>query len=329
MRIAPPSGSEDPLTPHADYFRVWLSDLHLANARAWFVKRYPAVRASIKLNFAGAEQATFTTLSRPPLEGLGPSVTGNFPLTPLLPYRGGVVELEAALTVLKGANPVLAGLDVLQDFSSLIGPPLAQALPIAGKVATGIETIAAAAEDESRLSLHQAFAAAGGGGENELRPGYWAVVRAVEEKLPASDLRVQDDRLCQATGTGVRPLDGYEYMLFRIESRRERDDWRFPRFEDLISRAKHAHFAGEKASYRAYCNAVLAEVFTCPDLTEIDQQRVTRAIRDELAAITTITELGMVAEPAPDLRAIVARRAPSFEDVERGPRMSLEQLLAQ
>jgi hypothetical protein len=318
----------EPLEPQKGYFRVWLSDMFLARNRDWFTNRYPAVHASVCLRFGGDEQATFTTVARPPQDLLGPGVFQNFALTPLLPYRGGTVELSAGLTVLKGASTLAAGLDVLRDFSTLIGPPLSQTLGVATKVTSGMTKLIDAAQDQVALSLSNAFVATGGSDTNNvLLPGYWAIVRTTEDRVSPASLRVHSGRLHTIRNDSVHPLLGYDYMLLYIEGRVERDDWRFANFEDLINKAKRAHFAEDNRSFAVYRNAVLAEVLSSPDLTWTDQQRVVRAIIAELDA-TFSAPLAITGEALPDLAVIVAQHAPSVEDILDTQPLTLEQLLS-
>jgi hypothetical protein len=49
------------------------------------------------LAFLGAQPTTFTTFTRPPESWCSPGARLDFPITPLLPFNGGTVEIEAAL----------------------------------------------------------------------------------------------------------------------------------------------------------------------------------------------------------------------------------------
>lgn len=132
-------GSDFEIRPERDYLRVWLSDMLLARDRAWFTDRHPAVHASVRLTFANRAGREFTTVARPPEGALGPGRRRDYALTPLIPYAGGVVELEAGLTAIEGESGLTAGLDLLQQLSGLLVPPLEQALKIADVVAGGVE----------------------------------------------------------------------------------------------------------------------------------------------------------------------------------------------
>ena len=94
--------SDRPLVPDSSYFRVWLSEMYLANSREWFTEWYPAVQASVNLRFGGESPNTYSRIVRAPNDALAKGVLINYPLTELLPYRGGIVEIEAALMAFQG-----------------------------------------------------------------------------------------------------------------------------------------------------------------------------------------------------------------------------------
>lgn len=284
LPVVPPHAAPT-IRPNVDYFRVWLCEMFLTKSRTWFQDWHPAVSAQVRLRFGGQDTVTFSHVARPPEGALAKGVYLNYALSELTPYGGGVVEIQSSLLALKGDNSVVAALKVLQGFSSLVTAPLGQALAIAQQVTTGIEAIADATNGSIHLGFHQRLAAAGGGGANLFQPGYVAVVLAPATVLGA--LSVIDDRLHAATSAAVppAPLTGYDYMLFRIEGRSERDDWRLPNIEASINKAIEALAGGENDKYKAHRNAALFTAFTSPDLTVADRRRVVEAIKAELAAV--------------------------------------------
>ena len=119
----------------------------------------PCMRPS-SCGTATTEVAEFTRTARPP-EGMLPSgILGDFSLTPLLPFNGGTVGLQGALTVVKGENPA-TGARRAACLLKLVGPPLAEALGIT----RGLQRTRAAADlgaAEIQLGVHREFAAAAG-----------------------------------------------------------------------------------------------------------------------------------------------------------------------
>jgi hypothetical protein len=313
-----------PVIPHDGYFRVWLVEAFLARDRDFLKTRYPSVHASVQLHVAGTTPLTTTSVSRPPENGLGPGSYGNYALTGLLPYRGGTVELQVGLTTVEGASPLAAGFEVLQSFSTLVGPPLSESLAISTRIAAGVERLLTAGNDDVVLGLHETFVSEGGGGGHALRDGYWALVNAPPGTISATDLSVEHDVLNIGQGDARTPLRGYDYLLLRIEQRRERDDWRFDRLEQLIERAVLEHFAGHTETYERVRSEVLAAVLTSDDLTPTDRQRAAAAIREQLDAIVghglqaagslSVNLTDIVAQYGPPAHELAASMAPTLAD---------------
>jgi hypothetical protein len=302
------------------YIALWLEHGFLGRDADWFTRHAPVVHLSARFDVAGLS----TTLTKV-VQHNSPGVWLNYPLTGIVPYRGGTVEIEAGMSVIREANRAGAAIGMLAGFSSLVGPPLSTSLTIAGKLTEGIQQYLSE-QDEVVLGVHDAFTPPGGSGGNILAPGHLAVVKAADDKLNRKDLSVVDGRLHRATGDGSKPLTGFDYLLFRVEALRERGDWHFPHFEDLIKRATDAHFAQNKTAFKVFRNAALAEVHKSPDLIEPDRFRIARAIRAELERISEIP-VGLTAEPIGDLTEIVDRYAPSVDDPGATGAVSLEELI--
>jgi hypothetical protein len=326
LMVSIPDPDVEPLKPYETYFGVWLTHSFLKHDRTWLKKYYPAAHVSVKLQVAG-ETTTLTKLARPAEGTVGPGVWANFPITGLLPYNGGIVEIEAGLTALKTDSFLGAAVGVVDDFSGLIVPPVSEALAVTNMVTKGVQTLLDAGNGEAFLSLHQAYVASGeGAGENQLRPGYLAVVGATQKQLTRDSLTVRDSVLHMRDGALTAPLEGYDYLLFRIEGRRERDDWRFPRIESFIDKARQARDAGEAKSFERNRDAALAEVLISPDLTLPDRTRVALAIRDELRDLA-MHGAGAVGPPMDGLKEIIARRAVPVDDPRALAELTLSDLL--
>lgn len=306
------------------YFSLSLAHGFLDRDVNWFKRRYAAVHVSARLDVAG-RTTTVTRLAQPAEGKLGPGVWLDYPVTGLVPYRGGTVEIEAGLSALERSSYLGAAVGILADFSALVAPPLSTTVAVAGKVTEGIQKVLAAGEEEIVLGLHEALAASGGGG-NELAPGYLAVVKATEEELDPTTLSVHDSRLHVSDGKRAKPLVGFSYLLFRVDAVLERDDWRFERFDELIGKAIDAHFAGDPEKFRGFRNAVLAEVLKSPDLTEPDRFRIARAIAAELEQVTGMG-LAAVGQPASTLEEIVRLRAAPIDDPVATSEISLQALV--
>jgi hypothetical protein len=320
--------SDAALTPMGSYLRVWLCELYLRKSTAWGKTWFPAVHAEVQLKFGDLDAATFSRVVRPPDQELAKGVRLNYRLTELLPYNGGVVEIRAALLALQGADPLGAALGVLQEFSALVAPPLGQALTLAAKVSTGTRDLLGATHGGVHLGFHETFVAEGGGGGNVLRPGYVAVVLASRDQLDPARLRVVDDQLhLVGDGDASAPLQGFDYMLLRIEGRRERDDWRLRNIEEPLEQAILALSQGETSKADAYRTVALATAWRSSDLAVLDRRRVVAAIKEELAQIDD-EGFGAVGGDLRSLDAIMASRAmPSAQAAALGD-LSAEEVFA-
>jgi hypothetical protein len=276
-----------PLEPGGSYFRLWLSEMFLTKRVAWGKEWFPAVHGAVRLQFGGLS-ASFSRVAQPPQDQLGEGVRLDYRLTELLPYNGGVVEIETALLGLKGADYLGAAIGVLQQFSNLISPPLGQTISLAQTLVTGTRDLLSATQGSVHLGFHQELVSAGGGGA-VLRPGYLAVILAEPGEISPDRLSVRGSRLLYRQAPGQEPgnLTGYDYMLLRVEGRKERDDWRLRDIQDPLSTAGQALLESppNKVKADAYRTVALAAAWQSPDLAQLDRRRVVQAIKAELAEL--------------------------------------------
>jgi len=268
-----------PLVPDQSYFRVWLSEMHLANSREWFTEQFPAVQASVRVKLADNPEETFTRVVRAPNEALARGVLMNYPLTDLIPFRGGTVEMESALLAFQGRSAmdyISASLGILETFGSLVAAPFAQAIQIAQAVNKGIADLVSTADGRVSLSLHQSFVS--GPVPNGLRAGYIAVILATELDLAPDSLRVENNHLLY----NGSPLNGYDYFLLFIERRAQRDDWRFSYIDDLMDKLALAYAEDNTEKADAARAALKFAVYDSPDFTFRDKTRVMYAIKEQL-----------------------------------------------
>ncbi|HLJ99410.1 MAG TPA: hypothetical protein VKU39_05820 [Streptosporangiaceae bacterium] len=305
------------MVPDDSYLRVWLSELFLAKDVAWGAERTPAVQASVRMLYGGLRPRTFATLVQPPAASAR-GVFEDFQLTELMPYRGQSVELEAGLYAIVTKNNLGTAIDIVTSFASLVVPPVSAVLAVIDKVADGIEKVIEANAADPMLCLIGTLAAPGGGVSNELRPGWLAVVRATEAELPRAELHLEGGRLCR---NGAR-LTGFDYLVLRIEGRRERDDWRTPDLDRAIGEAAYAKDLGRTEEYQRLLSDALSKIWLSADLTPPQRRQVAAAVKEELGA----AEPGAVAAGEMTVESIVARRGlPSRQEVQH---ITLRDLLA-
>jgi hypothetical protein len=272
---------------------------------------------------ANQEAITFTRVVRPADDKLGEGIRLNYPLTELIPFTGGAVEIETALLGLKGSDDFLAaGVDLLQKLSSLVvAPPLGQAIGITTTLATGARDFLDRASGGVHLALHQTFTSAGGGGASVLRPGYLAVVLATANDVPPGQLHVQGDRLYRSRpDREAEPFTSHDYMLLRIEGREERENWRTEEILAARRRAIEALQRGEKDTAMEFRGAAIAAVLNSYELTAADQRRVVKALKDEWDDLASLGLGAVGTAPVDDLGKLVAKYAmPKAHAAALGP----------
>lgn len=313
-----------PLIPYQSYVRFWLSEMFLTKNVSWFREFCPAVHASIQLNYGGQPSVRFDRVASLPEELQTKGVVLNFGLTELLPYNGGTVELTAGLLAIpmKQSPYVTTAIKVLSEFAGLVAPPLGAALAISKKVATGIEQFMNVSGGQVHVGMHQSFNSEGGGGANNLRPGYIAVILASHNELAEDKLTVKGDRLCYES----RPLEGYDYMLFRVEGRKERDDWRLKDIQEPIDNAVQAWLKGNEEEAKAYTVTALTTAYRSADLAVHDRRRVIQAIKAELQQIR-IQGLGLQQDENSDLNFMMDRQAIDINRALHMPPITLTEAL--
>jgi hypothetical protein len=299
-----------PLEPGGSYFRLWLSEMFLTKRVAWGREWFPAVHGEVRLQFGG-ESASFSRVAQPPQDQLGEGVRLDYRLTELLPFNGGVVEIETALLGLKGADYLGAAIGMLQQFSSLISPPLGPAISLAQTLASGTRDLLSATQGNVHLGFHQELISAGAGGA-VLRPGYLAVILAEPDEISPDRLFVRDSRLLYRQAAGHEPhhLEGYDYMLLRVEGRKERDDWRLKDIQDPLTTAGQALLESPPNTVKAnaYRTVALAAAWQSADLAQLDRRRVVQAIKTELTELAD-ESAGAVGGTARTLGEIFSARA--------------------
>ncbi|WP_283133228.1 hypothetical protein [Rhizohabitans arisaemae] len=300
VEFLPEAGSE-PLAPYEGYLRVFLAEGFLADARTWGNDHYPALHGGVRLNFLGAEPSTFTRASRPVLSAAG--VRLDEPLTPLLPFNGGTVTLQAVLYQATSRGPLSSALIVATRLAGLVGSPLSTAAGIAGKVSEALDIVLEATGDQPLLGVDWTMVSAGGGG-NPVRSGHLVVLKAPQ---PPGPLSIEGGRLL----AGGEPMTGVDYLVLRVECRADRDDWRSPELKALLDRAQEEAVYQSWERFHDHRNSAIVLILNSPDLTPVDRKRLAKAVATELDALKTE---GATGHEMPSLEEIAATRLPSPDD---------------
>jgi hypothetical protein len=271
----------DALVAGRDYFRLWLTEMSLKNDREWFKTWHPAVHSLVHFQFGTQTVDVPNIVGEQGLHGLDAahlnrSIALNYPLTALMPFSGGVVEVTAALLAIEGQDYLKRFINVLNDFAGLVAvPQLSAVLAVTGPLATGIDELLGGSNGDMHLGLHQSYVHKGGGA-NELRPAYYAAVLATEAQVDPATLWVVDDRL--RTGASAEqsvPFQGFGYVLLRVQKETERDDWEgLTSIMQPFGAAINALGLGHREDAESYYRSALTATINSPDLTKADRRRV-------------------------------------------------------
>ncbi|ODV35773.1 hypothetical protein [Microcystis aeruginosa] len=240
------------------YCRLWLVEMRLARDVDWFKQRYPVVHAAIRFNYGG-KPVTVPYLAEPgylrelAADNLDRVIQCNYPLTPLFPFNEGLVELQAGLFTLAASEPIGKFIKTMGRFSALLPvPEFSSVLKIAEPVYRGIEDLIGIGNSQLELGYQQTFSEKGGGGNNDLRAGYFVAILAEENQLNGSTLCVVNDSLKVGSPGQTKvfvkdgkSLEGYSYMLFRIEMRTAQDWESLQSIKELVNQTQDAVFKGE------------------------------------------------------------------------------------
>jgi hypothetical protein len=312
---------DTPLEPEEHYFRLTLAEMFLTKSREWFTNQYPAVHSTVFLKFADRKRAPFSNVARPPEEKLMEGVFLNYPLTDLLPYNGGTIEIEMSLVALKGTNSLAVAIDVLQDFAGLVAAPLGQVLDVAEKVTVGLERLRMSTKGDIHLGMHQNYSDFGA---NRLRPGYYAVVMSDDSQLK-SKLFVESDRLKKKEGSKYNAYKDADYVLYKVEGTDSRPDIRLGYIDVPFREAQRAYMLGETDKAKTYQNSALLAALEAPDLTGQDRWRVIERLQSDLKRVAGLGKGAageperkleeVMKEPAPAGTLGIHKGAPTFEEV--------------
>ncbi len=200
-RVRPRPPRSDPL-PYEGYLRVSIAEGFLGQRRHWAKDRVPALHGGVTLSHLGAPPQEFTTVE-PQDTWEAPGVTLNRPITPLIPYNGGTVTVQAGLYRVPADGPLDAAIQVVSSLSDLLGPPLSTAADIAGRVSGGLDRVLGNLGEQPVLGVNWTLAT------GSLQEGHIVVVNA-----PDAPVEFLDGRL--------KAAPGQDFLVLRLECRTER-----------------------------------------------------------------------------------------------------------
>ncbi len=267
----------DPLEVYGSYFRITLCQMFLEASRKWFVDLFPAAHTIIHLQYANYDPVELVHITPVPEQNdLSKGIMLNYPVTGQIPWNGGTLEIYSGLVSLHGPDKLKAAVDVLASFSSLVTGPIAQAVTVAGKIATSAQGLVTGNGGNVVFTYHQTYTDNPAG--NPLRPGYFAAILATQDDLKSCHFTVVNDQL-KSNG---KDFTGHHFLLFRIDGVKERKDWRLKEVQANIEKAHLAYIRKKLEEGDGYKGAAQAAVYESPDLSEWDKTRIDDLITQQL-----------------------------------------------
>ncbi len=277
------------------YFRIWLKDMRLGRTRHWFTDLYPATHGLTALQFGDSSLEIASLIGPMDLgkdinkDNIGVSVIINKPLTPLLPFKGGTVSLDAGLVSIPAEGGMSAFLNSVSRFAQMLDvPQVSSVVNLAEPVAASIGELLLLDGPAVRLNYSATFAATGGG--SVLEDCMFVVASLPDGTLDPDQLWVVDHKLRVGDSPqDAGPLDDCDYLLFHIERVDARDDWeQFADIAEPIQAAMKAALEGKAEEVEFQIMTARAKVLASPDLTRVDQFRILREIEKRKREITDL-----------------------------------------
>jgi hypothetical protein len=288
IRVAPdhvliPNRSTVSPVAEQHYIRLWLTEMFLRENSTWFTKRYPLTYSLVEMSYGG-KSAEFANVSgKNKLEikqtDLGRSLLYNYPMTPLLPFRGGTVSLDCGLVSMTASNLVTKFAGVVSDFAGKLGgAQVAAVTDIASSIASSVQDLLGAGDAVSKLYYHNAFTGAGGGAP--LTSGYVFLSEKVEGKIDPARLWITQDGVREGSpGPTPQPLEPQDYLVIQIECLTERDDYRaFPYVSDPFEQALDAKAEGDDTKGQLLLRQAKRAAQKSADFTRLDAKRISAAL---------------------------------------------------
>jgi len=267
----------EPVDPNRGYLRIRFAEGVASDCPNWGEKRFPVLHGCVSLSVLGAAPSRFATFGRLP--------EPDQPISMLLPFAGGTVEVEAALYEAAADSPLDAAVDLVSGLASLTRPPLSVAAGLSDQVSEGFDRVLSG--NEPVLGLHATMVSPNGGGSTSLRPGHLVLLGAPQGELAGTPV-IRDGRLHLQGADGTAPPADVDYLVIRVECRTERDEWRFPELEALVKSATEALVHNRESAYADRRREAIARAWNSPDLIPVDRKRLALLISEQLDGNRTL-----------------------------------------
>jgi hypothetical protein len=276
LEIPDSTADADGLKLNDGYFQVFVSECFLKYKKEWFNDLFPAAHTALRYSVANRPNVDLSHVSRSSSDDLSAAIIHNTKVTNLVPWRGGTLEIDCSLISLRGKNELKSAFQLLGSFSELVAAPVAQALNVAGKVATGVQDLMISNNGDVHLNYSNSFTSAQG--KNPLRPGHFLSILATQADLKGYKFSVEKDHLL-ANG---KDFTAFDYLLFRLDYYRQNPEWNsFVEIDRAMTSAMNAYADGtpeglQKGDEHRIAARIAAN--NSDDLSPLDKIRVVKSI---------------------------------------------------
>jgi hypothetical protein len=302
--------------PEQDYIRIWLCEAFLAKDSTLLANWLPAAHVRVAIVRQGYPTVEHSRVIRPTDEHVrGGVALLNYPITDLLPYHGGVIEMDAALIGLQNGTRLDVVLDLLQVVSALPIPG-AEAVSVAKQITESARGLVQGTNGAVHIDLHQGWSEGDTGG-SPVQDAYVVALLPTEKQVDPGPLCVVDNRLCVAhEGSSPSHLLGWDYLLLRVEVKDSRDDFWLPDLQQHLEDAIDALSNGSPDLAARHRTAAIAAVLKSDALTWPDRDRVIGAVRARFDAVAEAGHGASGRRSPATLTELVEDYGPSLEDVQ-------------
>jgi hypothetical protein len=279
------------------YVRLWFSELFLQKDRAWFTERFPLGYSLIAHKYGDQPKVEFSNVAGKnkfdiAQAGQDRLVLRNYPMTPLLPFRGGDIEVDCGLVSMQSGNLLESFAKTVGDIAGKLNVPQASSVvSIASSIATGVQELLGAGRAQTVLYTHDMFTT------KSLTSGYLVLASSPLSSFRGQTLWMTDDGVrIGPTQTQLSPLEPQDFLVVFIECVEERDDWQsLSAVGKPLDNAVQSKLSGRDDEAKLLLVQAKVAAMTSPDLTRRDAKRVVAAIdgyyKDGAAIQGTIAEL--------------------------------------
>jgi hypothetical protein len=262
------------------YVRLWLSEIFLQRDRDWFTGRFPLGYSLIAHQYGDQPKVEFTNVAGKNKFDIAQfsqdkSILRNYAMTPLVPFRGGSIEVDCGLVSMESSNLLESFAKTVGDIASKLNVPQASSvISIASSVALGVQELFGASKAATVLYAHDMFTG------KTLTSGYTllasetlASFKNVTVWMTEAGIRVGPDK------GQLMALPPQDFLVVFVECTQERDDWQsLKAIAKPLDDAVAAKLAGRDDEAKVLLIQSKTAALTSPDLTRLDAKRVIKAI---------------------------------------------------